>query len=44
MSKKELDLNESNINQIYQLYEQEFINFCENILIENQNDFLDRFY
>ena len=41
---KELDLNEFNINQLYLLYEQEFINFCENILIENQNDFLDRFY
>ena len=41
---KEIDLNESNINQIYLLYKEEFINCCENILIENQNDFLDRFY
>ena len=41
---KEFDMNESNINQLYQLYKEEFINFCENILIENQNEFLDRFY
>ena len=30
---KEFDMNESNINQLYQLYKEEFINFCENILI-----------
>ena len=41
---KEIELNESNINQLYLLYKQEFINFCENIIIENQNHFLDRFY
>ena len=41
---KQNDLNESNINQIYLLYKEEFINYCENILIENQNEFLDRFY
>ena len=37
-------MNESNINQIYLLYKEEFINYCENILLENQNEFLDRFY
>ena len=37
-------MNESNTDQLYLLYKQEFINFCENILIENQNEFLDRFY
>ena len=41
---KEFDLNESNINQLYLLYKNEFINYCENILIENQNEFLDKFY
>ena len=41
---KENELNESNIEQIYLLYKEEFINYCENILIENQNEFLDKFY
>ena len=41
---KENDLNESNINQLYLLYKNEFINYSENILIENQNEFLDKFY
>ena len=41
---KEFNLNETYINQLYLLYKEEFINFCENILIENQNEFLDRFY
>ena len=41
---KLIDINKSNINQIYQLYKDEFINSCENILIENQNEFLDKFY
>ena len=41
---KEIDLNESNKNQLYLLYKEEFINYCENILIENQNEFLDKFY
>ena len=41
---KENDLNEINIDQLYLLYKKEFIIFCENILIENQKDFLDEFY
>ena len=41
---KEIELNESNINQLYLLYKQEFNNICENIILENQNHFLDRFY
>ena len=41
------EINESNnkdINELYQLYKNEFINSCESILTENQNDFLDNFY
>ena len=41
---KEIVLNEINIDQLYLLYKEEFIIFCENILIENQKEFLDEFY
>ena len=40
---KEHDLIEINIAQFYLLYKKEFIIFCENILKENQKDFLDEF-
>ena len=38
------DLNKIDIKDLYDLYKKEFINSCELILIENQNDFLDNFY
>ena len=38
------DTNIIDIKELYELYKNEFINSCESILIENQNDFLDNFY
>ena len=38
------DINKIDIKNLYDLYKKEFINSCEFILIENQNDFLDNFY
>ena len=38
------DTNKIDLNDLYDLYKKEFINSCEFILIENQNDFLDNFY
>ncbi len=39
-----IDTNNKDIKELYELYKNEFINSCESILIENQNDFLDNFY
>ena len=38
------DKNNIDLKDLYELYKKEFINSCELILIENQNDFLDSFY
>ena len=38
------DINKIDLKNLYDLYKKEFINSCEFILIENQNDFLDNFY
>ena len=38
------DKTKIDIKELYELYRNEFVNACESILIENQNDFLDNFY
>ena len=38
------DKKKIDIKELYELYKNEFVNACESILIENQNDFLDNFY
>ena len=37
------NMNNIDIKELYDLYKNEFIISCESILIENQNEFLDKY-